>query len=105
MDRYDSRGEGLMRTHHSCRLVFAMVELNVWAHQNSKHLITGDQESQNQHLVTKVSAPNGQGKHCHVPVLRGCQAGSELATFPLSLFAWQEAAPALRYSLSHHLQT
>lgn len=34
MDRYDSRGEGLMRTHHSCILVFDTAELKILAPKN-----------------------------------------------------------------------
>lgn len=62
MDRYDSRGEGLMRTHHSYILVFDKVELKILAPKTSKYLITEDsiKSHKEQHLVTKVSVQNGQ---------------------------------------------
>lgn len=61
MERYDSRGEGLMRTHHSHRLVFDQAELKNLAPKTSIELQKIQVKShKEQHRVIKVSAPNGQ---------------------------------------------
>lgn len=70
MERYDSRGEGLMRTHHSHCLVFDKVELKNLAPKTSIELQKIQVKSHKEHhLVIRVSAPNGQRKHCHFHVL------------------------------------